>query len=239
MRKNAERGARKREGKRSRNAEEGNRKNEVLSLPRSSVPSSAFVYVVDDDASVRKGLSRLIRSAGFNAEAFASAEEFLKRGPSAGGGCIVLDVQMPGLSGLDLQESMAKLSDSMPVIFITGHGNIPMSVRAMKKGAVDFLAKPFDDKDLLNAIAEALSRDKGARAKRAGTAEIRKHERTLTEREREVMAHVVTGMLNKQIAAKLGISEKTVKVHRGRVMTKMGVRSVAELVRLCADAEAK
>ncbi len=195
------------------------------------------VFVVDDDVSVRKGLSRLIKSAGFNVEAFASAEDFLKREPSAGCGCIVLDVQLPGLSGLDLQKSLAKLSHSMPIIFITGHGDIPMSVKAMKKGAVDFLVKPFDTKDLLAAIAAALSRDKETSRRDANTRKIRDRVETLTPREREVMKLVITGMLNKQIAGELGISEKTVKVHRGRVMTKMEVKSVAELVRLCGEVE--
>ena len=215
-------------------------RNPNSNRPQSAPPQLAppqLVFVVDDDRSVRKGLSRLIRSAGFHVETFASAEAFLKSEGAAGGGCLVLDVQMPGLSGLDLQESLAKLTYSMPIIFITGHGDIPMSVRAMKRGAVDFLAKPFDGHDLLDAIAVALSKDKKARGRRAETAKIRKRAQTLTPREHEVMALVITGMLNKQIAAELGIKEGTVKVHRGRVMTKMGVWSVAELVGLCANAE--
>lgn len=206
-------------------------------VPHSDTPQSAIVYVVDDDASVRKGLSRLLRSAGIEVEVFAAAEDFLKRDSSDAGGCLVLDVQMPGLSGLGLQDVLAKPGCSMPIIFITGHGDIPMSVRTMKKGAVDFLVKPFDDQALLDAIGVALSRDKEARARHAKTCEILKRERTLTPREREVMRLVITGMLNKQIAAELGISEKTVKVHRGRVMKKMAADSVAELVRLCANAE--
>ena len=208
--------------------------------PPSLVPSSSApqtVYVVDDDLSVRKGLSRLIRSAGLRVEAFASAEDFLQRYSSVEGGCLVLDVQLPGLSGVALQEALGGAERSLPIIFITGHGDIPMSVRAMKKGAVDFLAKPFDGHELLDAIAVALSRDKEARERQAETAEISGRVEKLTPRERDVMKLVVTGLLNKQIGGKLGISEKTVKVHRGRVMHKMGVTSVAELVRLCTNAE--
>jgi FixJ family two-component response regulator len=190
--------------------------------------------VVDDDASVRKALARLIRSAGFNVETFASAKDFLKRETRDGCGCIVLDIQMPGMNGLELQAVLDRAEDSLPIIFISGYGDIPMSVRAMKKGAVDFLPKPFDDHELLGAISVAMSRDKAACRKHRRDEKIRKHVETLTAREREVMALVVTGMLNKQIAAKLGIAEGTVKVHRGRVMTKMGVTSVAELVGLCA-----
>ena len=204
--------------------------------PQSAIRNPKFphtVYVVDDDLSVRKGLLRLIQSAGLRVEAFASAEDFLHRYSSEEGGCLVLDVQLPGLSGVDLQEALGGAERSLPIIFITGHGDIPMSVRAMKKGAVDFLAKPFDGQELLDAIAVALRRDKEARERRAQTMEIRKREEKLTPRERDVMKLVVMGLLNKQIGGKLGISEKTVKVHRGRVMQKMGVTSVAELVRLC------
>jgi FixJ family two-component response regulator len=225
--------------------------------------SPGFVYVVDDDPSVRKGLSRLLRSAGFNVEVFSTAAEFLARPrsalpvpqsaadrretgtPKVGSeasirnpqlaSCLILDVQMPELSGLDLQERLGGGEDSMPIIFITGHGDIPMSVRAMKKGAVDFLAKPFDRRDLLAAIGVALARDKAVRLLRAKTQAIRDREQTLTPSERGVMARVITGLLNKQIAAELGIEEGTVKVHRGRVMIKMGVQSVAELVKLNAE----
>lgn len=213
-------------------------------VPRSALESSAFpvppsalVYVVDDDPSVRKGLSRLIKSAGLRVEVFASAEDFLKRYLPGEGGCVVLDVQLPGLSGVDLQEALGGAERSMPIIFITGHGDIPMSVRAMKKGAVDFLAKPFDGHELLDAIAVALRRDREARARQAETAKIRGQVEKLTPRERDVMKLVITGLLNKQIGGELGISEKTVKVHRGRVMHKLGVRSVAELVRFCTKSE--
>ena len=209
--------------------------------PQSEIPNPKFphiVYVVDDDPSVRKGLSRLIRSAGLRVEAFASAEDFLKRYSSEEGGCLILDVQLPGLSGVDLQEALGGAERSLPIIFITGHGDIPMSVRAMKKGAVDFLAKPFDGHELLDAIAIALRKDKEARERRTKIREIRKRDEKLTPRERDVMKLVVMGLLNKQIGGKLGISEKTVKVHRGRVMQKMGVTSVAKLVRICTKSEA-
>jgi FixJ family two-component response regulator len=226
--------------------------------------SDAVVYVVDDDPSVRRGISHLLRAAGYSVEVFASAAEFLARPRSdlplfetpqspihtpqspirnpqspirnpQSPSCLILDVQMPGLNGLQLQEALGGDGNSMPIIFMTGHGDIPMSVRAMKKGAVDFLAKPVDRKDLLAAIAVALRQDQGLRKHRAETAKIRKREQTLTPREREVMARVITGLLNKQIAAELGIEEGTVKVHRHRVMEKMGVTSVAELVKVNAD----
>jgi FixJ family two-component response regulator len=192
------------------------------------------VYVVDDEPSVRKALSRLLRSAGFKCEVFASADEFLahERESPAESGCLVLDVQMPGLNGMDLQEVLSAGEGRLPIIFITGHGDIPLSVRAMKKGAVDFLTKPFDDKDLLAAIAVALRKGEEARARVAEITQFRDREQTLTTRERDVMARVVAGLLNKQIAAELGIEEGTVKIHRGRVMQKMGVQSVAELVKM-------
>ena len=219
--------------------------------PQSERPQS--VYVVDDDPSVRKGLCRLLRSAGYDVEVFSSASEFLARPCSdlphsetpqskirnpQSAGCLVLDVQMPGLNGLDLQKALGGTERSMPIVFITGQGDIPMSVRAMKKGAVDFLTKPVDGQILLDAIAVALRQDQELRQRRAETTESRKREQTLTPREHDVMARVVTGMLNKQIAADLGIKEGTVKVHRGRVMIKMGVQSVAELVGLCARVDA-
>jgi FixJ family two-component response regulator len=192
------------------------------------------VYVVDDEPSVRKALSRLLRSAGLKCEVFASADEFLahERESPAESGCLVLDVQMPGLNGMDLQEVLSAGEGRLPIIFITGHGDIPLSVRAMKKGAVDFLTKPFDDKDLLAAIAVALRKGEEARARVAEITQFRDREQTLTTRERDVMARVVAGLLNKQIAAELGIEEGTVKIHRGRVMQKMGVQSVAELVKM-------
>lgn len=191
-----------------------------------------IVFVVDDDASVRKGLERLIKSVGLEVETFASAREFLHRGRYDGPGCLVLDVRMPGLSGLDLQKELAAADYSMPIIFITGHGDISMSVKAMKAGAVDFLPKPFNDQDLLDAIHKAIDKDIRARKKRAEIAETQRRVDTLTPREYQVFTLVITGMLNKQIAGELGASEKTIKVHRARVMQKMQVVSVAELVRL-------
>jgi FixJ family two-component response regulator len=194
------------------------------------------VFVIDDDPSVCKSLSRLLGSLGFDTETFTSAEQFLKREHYAGAGCIVLDVRMPGLSGMDLQDELNKADYSMPIIFITGHGNIPMSVQAMKKGAVDFLPKPFDDEELLGAVEKAIEKDRKAKAERAEVDGILKRTERLTPREYEILRYVVTGMLNKQIALKVGIAEKTVKVHRGRIMEKLCVDSVAELVRLAEKA---
>jgi len=191
-----------------------------------------MVFVVDDDESVRKALKRLITSVGMNVETFATAQEFLSCEPYEGPSCLVLDVRMPGLSGLDLQQELAKADLALPVIFITGHGNIPMSVRAMKAGAVDFLEKPFDDQVLLDLIQHAVEQDKQAKQKHSEKGQIQRRFESLTSREREVFAHVVKGMLNKQIAFKLGISEKTIKVHRGRIMAKMEAESVADLVRM-------
>ena len=190
------------------------------------------VFVIDDDASIRKSLSRLLRSAGYTTETFASAEEFLGRDHFNGIGCLLLDVQMPGLSGIDLQKELNKADYHMPIIFITGHGNIPMSVQAMKRGAVDFLTKPFDDKELLQTIEKAIEKDTHARAEYDESLNIRRRIELLTSRENEILPYIITGMLNKQIALKLGISEKTVKVHRGRIMEKLHVDSVAQLVRL-------
>jgi len=190
------------------------------------------VFVIDDDASVRKSLSRLLRSAGYTTETFASAEEFLGREHFNGIGCLLLDVQMPGLSGMDLQEELNKADYQMPIIFITGHGDIPMSVEAIKKGAADFLTKPFDDKELLQAVEKAIEKDTSARAEYDKALEIRRRIELLTSRENEILRYIITGMLNKQIALKLGIAETTVKVHRGRIMEKLCVDSVAELVRL-------
>jgi FixJ family two-component response regulator len=197
------------------------------------------VFVIDDDASIRKSLSRLLRSAGYTAETFSSAEEFLRREHFDGVGCILLDVRMPGLSGMDLQEKLNKADYPMPIVFITGHGDIPMTVEAMKKGAVDFLTKPFDDEELLQALRAAIEKDRNARAEYTEVHEIRRLIELLTPRENEILRYVVTGMLNKQIALELGIAEKTVKVHRGRVMEKLGVDSVAELVRLAEKAGIK
>jgi FixJ family two-component response regulator len=190
------------------------------------------VFVVDDDWSVRKSLARLLRSAGYHAETFATAVEFLDhRRVRDTPGCLVLDVQLPGLNGLELQRELLDSSSPIPIIFITGHGDIPMSVMAMKAGAVDFLSKPFSDRALLDAIGEAIASGRRKRAEYAERDAIQERYERLTAREREVMAQVVRGLPNKQIASKLGIGEKTIKVHRGRVMSKMQVRSVAELVR--------
>ena len=196
---------------------------------------AAMVFVVDDDASVRKSLSRLVSAAGYRVQAYASAGEFLARRPEPGPSCLVLDVRMPGVTGLDLQQTLASAVHEIPIIFITGHGDIPTTVKAMKAGAVDFLAKPFAGKDLLDAIQRAVAKDTRDLGTEARDDEIRSRVKRLTPRERQVLALVVTGMLNKQIAAELGIGEKTVKVHRARVMEKMQAGSVAALVRL-ADA---
>lgn len=200
---------------------------------------SPNVFLVDDDASVRKGLSRLLRSTGLHVEAFASAQEFMNREPFDGNVCLILDIRMPGLSGTDLFKQLSKADDSLPVVFITGHGDIPTSVQAMKEGAVDFLTKPVDDEKILSAVQAALARGAIERERHSTATHARQLLQTLTEREYEVMTYVITGMLNKQIAYDLGISEKTVKVHRGRVTEKLGVHSVAELVRLAEKAGAQ
>jgi len=191
------------------------------------------VFLVDDDASVRRALARLIKSAGHNVQTFASAREFLgtKTG-SEEADCLVLDVRMPGLTGIDLQRELQTMKRNLPIVFITGHGDIPMSVNAMKAGAVDFLPKPVKDTDLLRAIAQALARAHHDRAERRELEQIQQRVKKLTPREREVMSLVVRGLLNKQIAFDLGTVEKTIKVHRARVMEKMQVESLAELVRL-------
>jgi FixJ family two-component response regulator len=191
-----------------------------------------IVFVVDDDASVREAVERLVRSAGLRVEAFASAEEFLRRPKADAPSCLVLDVQLPDLSGLDLQRRMADASNEIPIVFITGHGDIPTTVRAMKAGAVEFLTKPLVEGDLLESIRHAIARDRADRRRHADTADLRARFASLTPREEEVMAWVVTGLLNKQIARELGISEETVKVHRGHAMRKMQADSVAELVRM-------
>jgi FixJ family two-component response regulator len=191
-----------------------------------------IVYVVDDDLSVRQALSSLVRSVGIRVETFASAQEFLRYSRPDAPSCLVLDVLLPESSGLDLPRELRASEVLIPIIFITGHGTIPMSVRAMKAGAVEFLTKPFREEELIAAIQQALERDRMVREERADLVEFRRRFTTLTEREREVLALVVTGRLNKQIAAELGTAEQTIKVHRGRVMQKLGVGSVAELVRL-------
>ena len=192
----------------------------------------AIVFIVDDDASMRESLKNLIRSVGLRVELFASAQEFLQSKRPDVPCCLVLDVRLPGLSGLDLQKRTTEAGMEIPIIFITGHGDIPMSVRAMKAGAVEFLTKPFRDQDLLDAIQQALERDRQARDQRAALDELRDRFASLTSREREVMKRVVAGLLNKQIGAELGTSETTVKIYRQQVMEKMGAGSLAELVRM-------
>jgi FixJ family two-component response regulator len=192
--------------------------------------TDATVFVVDDDAPMRESLKNLIRSVGLRAELFSSAQEFLRSKRPDVTSCLVLDVRMPGLSGLDLQRRTTEAGMEIPIIFITGHGDIPMSVRAMKAGAVEFLSKPYRDQDLLDAIQQALERDRKARDQRAAMEELRSRFASLTPREREVMARVVAGLLNKQIGAELGTSETTVKIHRHQVMEKMGAGSLPELV---------
>jgi FixJ family two-component response regulator len=191
-----------------------------------------IVFVVDDDASVREALGRLIRSAGMQVEAFASAEAFLERARADTPACLVLDVQLPDLSGLDLQRRMADARNEIPIVFITGHGDIPTTVRAMKAGAVEFLTKPLVEGDVLESIRQAVETDRAARARQLDAEALRARCASLTPREAEVMAWVVAGLLNKQVAAELGISEETVKVHRGQVMRKMQADSLADLVRM-------
>ncbi len=192
----------------------------------------AIVFVVDDDPSLRDALRILIQSVGLRAQTFSSAQEFLSSKRPDAPACLVLDVGLPGLSGLDLQRELAKAGIEVPIIFITGYGDIPMSVRAMKAGAVEFLTKPFQPQDLLDAIRQGLKRDESARNERADTVELRRRVDSLTPRERQVMELVVSGLLNKQIAAELGTSEVTIKVHRGQLMRKMQAESLAELVRM-------
>jgi len=194
--------------------------------------SEALVLVVDDDDSIRKALARLMRSVGLNVETFGSADEFLAREPHPGPACLILDIRMPGSGGLDLQKELAASGSTLSVIFITGHGTIPMSVQAMKAGAVEFLEKPFDEQILIDAVQEALKKDQQARQAKAVLKEIHERVNSLTPREREVFARVVTGKLNKQIAFELGTNEKTIKAQRAQVMKKMHADSLADLVRL-------
>lgn len=201
-----------------------------------TAPAAPLVFVVDDDASVRKSLARLIKTAGYEAEPFASVAEFLARRPYDGPCCLVLDVRMPGLTGLDLQEALRAAGQRLSIVFITGYRDVPVSVKAMKGGAVDFLTKPVDEGVLLGAIRQAVDRTQADRRRLARETEVQNRIKTLTPREAAVFALVVTGMLNKQIGSELGIGEKTVKVHRARVMEKMRVGSLAELVRLAGEA---
>jgi FixJ family two-component response regulator len=191
------------------------------------------VFVVDDDSSVRRGLDRLLRSAGYDVEVFESAREFLGRAPFGGTGCVILDVQLPGTTGPELHSQIAEQGISLPVVFLTAHGDISTGVTAMKKGALDFLVKPVDDEILLEAVRQAIARHGATQVRERDRRRIEARLATLSARERDVLQEVIRGKLNKQIGAALGITEKTVKVHRGRVMEKMGVSSVAELVHLC------
>jgi FixJ family two-component response regulator len=199
-------------------------------------PADATVFVVDDDTSVRTALKRLIQSVGFQVETFDSAQAFLEHGSHDGPACLILDVRMPEMSGIELQQQLTRVGLGMPIVFITGHGNIPMSVKAMKAGALDFIEKPFEDQKLIDAINLAIKKNKKFRTEQAEINDLQRRVDSLTPREHEVFILVVSGMLNKQIAFDLGMSEKTVKVHRARVMDKMKAKSLADLVRMAEKA---
>jgi FixJ family two-component response regulator len=208
-----------------------------MSLRTGTVDAAArgdapIVFVVEDDVSVREALQRLFRTVGLRAEAFDSAAELLQRTLPDNPSCLVLDVRLPGLSGLDLQAELAKAGIRTPIIFMTGHGDIPMSVRAMKAGAIDFLTKPFRDQDMLDAVTAAIERDRARRLAERDVSDLAARFASLSPREREIMALVTSGLMNKQTAAEVGLSEITVKIHRGNVMRKMGARTLAELVRI-------
>jgi FixJ family two-component response regulator len=197
-----------------------------------ALASKPIVLVIDDDDSVRKSLSNLFRSVGLRVEVFESASELLRSSLSDVASCLVLDIRLPGVSGLDFQNELAKANIHVPIIFMTGHGDIPMSVRAMKAGAVDFLTKPFRDQDMLDAVTMAIERDRNRRASEKRLSDVQALFGTLSPREREVMALVTAGLMNKQVAAETGLAEITVKIHRGHIMKKMGARSLADLVRM-------